>query len=271
MSEEQAENNASEIDYEAEAREQNWVSKEEFKGNPDDWVDAKTFVERGKQINPILRANNERLLKEVEKTRKQMEELRVAAEEFKKFQKEQYERRAAALTAEIAQLREEKKLAISSGDGARVVAIDEQIDTLKEQKSIEETKKDEKPVATQNLDPVLEDWVGKNYWYQSDVRMQAIADEEAKRINIQNPYLKGKEFLDELDKALDSIFSPEKLGRQKKVRSPVEGASPSASSTVSSRTKQSYDSLPPEAKEACDKFVKQKLMTKEEYVAEYYR
>ena len=43
-------------DYEAEARDMGHIPKEEFKGNPDQWVDAKTFVERGEKFLPIVKS-----------------------------------------------------------------------------------------------------------------------------------------------------------------------------------------------------------------------
>ena len=45
-----------------EAKTLGWVPKDQFRGSADDWVDASTFVERGKQVMPILNHNNERLM-----------------------------------------------------------------------------------------------------------------------------------------------------------------------------------------------------------------
>ena len=50
-----------EVNVEQEARTLGWVPQEEFKGDPNRWVDADTFVERGHTVMPILRKNNERL------------------------------------------------------------------------------------------------------------------------------------------------------------------------------------------------------------------
>jgi len=276
MSEEIIENTeqiaAPEVDYEKEARLQNWVPKEDYRGDATEWVDAKTFVERGKQINPILRANNERLMRELDKTKKQMDELRSATEEFKKFQKEQYDRKASDLEKQIIELREQKKQAISSGDGELAVTLDDKIDALKEEKAQakEESKKEEKqPEPKQEeLTPELSEWIGQNEWYKADVRMAALANEEAARINRLYPSLIGKAFLDKLDEALEQVFSLEKLGRKKKERprNPVEGSKPNGNN---SSGKNSYENLPSEAKAACDRFVKQKLMTREQYLEMY--
>lgn len=49
------------IAAEPDARKQGWVPIERYRGDPTEWVDADEFVKRGREINPILRANNERL------------------------------------------------------------------------------------------------------------------------------------------------------------------------------------------------------------------
>ena len=127
-------NEAPEVNqHESEARSQGWVPQEEFRGKEDDWVDAETFVRRGKEIMPILRKNNEKLLKELAEAKKAAEEAREAAKEFREFQKELTERKVKELSTQIEQLKQAKREAISSGDGDRVIAIDDAIDDIKEE------------------------------------------------------------------------------------------------------------------------------------------
>lgn len=258
---------------EEEAKHQGWAPKEEWKGPEEDWIDAETFVKRGKEINPILKKNNERLLRELDGTKKQMEELRKATEEFRTYQKTQTEQKVSALQEEIKTLREEKKLAITSGDGERVVAIDEKIDDIKEQQQqVKETVKEEKQApAAEPVPPEMQEWLDKNFWYKNDVRMAAAANVIAEDIRKGQPWLNGADFLEELDKALEENFSPERLGKGKKKqeRNPVEGAS-GGSRPGGSKGKNTYESLPADVKAQCDVFVKQKLLTKEQYVEDYY-
>lgn len=258
-------------EVESEARAQGWVPKEEFRGKPEDWIDADIFVQRGKEINPILRKNNERFKAELERTKAEMAELKAAAEEFKKFQKDLYDRKAADLEKQIADLKKEKAQAVSSGDGERVNEIDDEIDSLKEQKQKakeESTKEPPKPKDEPSVpNKELEDWKERNDWYMSDVRMSAAANAIAEQIAATSPHLRGKAFLDELDKELEQVFSPEKLGKKAKPRNPVEGGK--GTTTPSSPGKKSYENLPPDAKAQCDRMVKQGLLTKEFYVQEY--
>lgn len=263
----QNESKEQDTQYVEEARLQGWVPKEEFRGSEDDWIDAETFVRRGKEINPILKKNNERLLRELEQTKRQMNEFRTAAEEFKQFQKDHYERKTVELETEIRMLREKKKEAISSGDGELAVQIDDRIDELKEEKASTKYTEPTPKETQQQMAPEVEAWVSRNPWYAQNARLAQITNVIAEELRQTKPWLSGDTFFQELDLALEETIPAEKMGRGRN-RSPVEGAS--RNNTSPSGGKKAYDSLPPEAKQACDMFVKQGLMTREEYLKQYF-
>jgi hypothetical protein len=264
-----------EAQYESEARAQGWVAKEEFRGSENDWVDAETFVRRGKEIMPILRKNNEKLLKELDLAKKAAEEARAAALEFKEFQKGLYEKKTKDLETQLEQLKQAKREAISAGDGDRVLAIDDAMDDIKEQRTEAkeelkraEEKAKEAPPQEASMDPDLNKWIEKNNsWFGPDERLTAIANTIGIQINRQNPNLKGQAFLDKLDSELVE-FMPEKFGK-KRTPNPMEGSPNGGTSRPVASGKKSYNNLPADAKAACDRFVKQGLMTKEQYVAEF--
>jgi hypothetical protein len=252
---------------EQEARSQGWVDKDEFRGSETDWVDAETFVRRGKEIMPVLRKNNEKLLQRLAKAEKDAEEARNVAKEFQKFQKENYERKVQDYEAQLSQLKQAKKEAISVGDGDRAVAIDDQIDDIKEQRDIaklEANRPEPQAQATTTADPALNTWLEKNSWFGTDLKKTGIANGLGEAIRRENPGLVGKEFLDKLDEEMNALLG-QPVQRQAP-QNPVEGRS---NTRPSGTKRQSYDNLPAEAKAACDRFVKQGLMTKEQYVAEY--
>jgi hypothetical protein len=264
-------NSGTPVVVEKEARQFGWVPLNEFRGNSESWVDAEAFVKRGKEINPILRKNNERLLTELNSTKSQIAELRAATEEFKKFQQETFAKKEIELRTELESLKAQKKQAIREGDGDLAVDLDDRIDSLREditeqsQKAKEEAKRVPEPVA-QPVPPEVEDWMDSNSWYSQDAKMRAATDAVASSIVKDQPWLAGKAFLDALDKELAETFSEEKLGKKSKPRSPVEG---STTPSKKSGTK-GFDNLPPEAKQAADKFVKQGIIkSREEYVKMY--
>ena len=258
--------------FESEARAQGWVAAEEFRGSESDWVDAETFVRRGKEIMPILRKNNEKLLKELGEAKKMAEEARETAKEFREFQKQQFERKTKELETQLDQLKQAKRDAITNGDGDRVLAIDDAMDELKEQRQeakqdlkAAEDKAKEAPQVT--ADPALNEWMDRNDWFGKDTRLTGMANGLGVELRRENPNLQGKAFLDKLDEELAAML-PEKFGK-KRVQNPMEGTPNGTARPSVGSGKKTYANLPADAKAACDKYVKQGLMTKEAYVAEY--
>ena len=246
-----------------------WVPLDQFRGGEDKWVSAEEFVKRGKEINPILKKNNELLLKKLDEKNKEIEEVKKISMEFREFQKEQTEKRIKEYDVQIASLKAAKVEAVSQGDGERVVAIDDAIDVAKEEKAeAKAAVKLEQPKQKEvEIDPVLQGWIDQNDWYGKDKRLTRNANDIAAELRAENPSLVNQAFLDRLSEELEETF-PEKFGK-KKPTSPVEGGS--SGTRPSPKGKNTYENLPPDAKAACDRFVKTyKDYTREKYLAEFY-
>src|SRR5688572_19913798 len=159
-------NDAPNIDpeIEREAREQGWVPADQFRGDPKDHVDPETFVRRGREINPILRKNNERLKKEIEETKRMLKEqsstIAEFREEFSKMKEGAYKRALADLKAE-------RREALKEGDYEGADAIDEQIDEYKSQIA-KVTEKPAPKVEAPPPNPDFEEWHAENKWYNGD-------------------------------------------------------------------------------------------------------
>jgi len=260
---------------EKEARIFGWVPKEEFRGSDSDWVDAEVFVKRGKEINPILRKNNELLMKKLDEKAKEIDSIKASVEEFKAFQQESFERKAAEYEVQIAQLKSQKREAIAAGDGDLVVDIDDQIDSLKDaqkeakaeaKKKAEEPTKTEAQVSIPN-DPDLQSWLGRNQWFGDDVEMTDVANGLGASVRRQFPHLSGRAFLDKLDEKIVEYFPHKTLGKKAK-GSAVDSTGNVRGGTTSG--KKSYDNLPDDARQACDRFIKQGwIKSKQEYVDSY--
>ena len=260
---------------EKEARIFGWVPKEEFRGSDSDWVDAEVFVKRGKEINPILRKNNELLMKKLDEKAKEIDSIKASVEEFKAFQQESFERKAAEYEVQIAQLKSQKREAIAAGDGDLVVDIDDQIDSLKDaqkEAKAEAKKKAEEPTKTEAQvgipnDPDLQSWLGRNQWFGDDVEMTDVANGLGASVRRQFPHLSGRAFLDKLDEKIVEYFPHKTLGKKAK-GSAVDSTGNVRGGTTSG--KKSYDNLPDDARQACDRFIKQGwIKSKQEYVDSY--
>jgi hypothetical protein len=256
-----------------EARIFGWVPKEEFRGSEDDWVDAEVFVKRGKEINPILRKNNELLMKKLDEKAKEIDSIKASVEEFKKFQKESFERKTAEYDVQIAQLKSQKREAIAEGNGDLVVDIDDQLDSLKEaQREAKEASK-AKPEPEQPAqvsipdDPELQSWLNKNNWFGNDIEMTELANTLGSSVRKQFPHLTSRAFLEKLDDKIREYMPNKFLGN--KAKGSAVDSSGSVRGTGSSG-KKSYDNLPDDAKQACDRFIKQGwIKSKQEYIDSY--
>lgn len=253
--------NAPEVNQaEVEAKQFGWMPLEEYKGNPDEWKDAETFLRRGKEINGFLRKDLEKIKEDNRKKEAELAEIRATMEEFRKYHNDT---EARAYKRAVEELKAEKIEAIERGDGVRVVEIDDQIDQIKEaQQTKPEAKKD--PVPGYDADYVS--WAKSNLWFSTDAELQSLALLIGQEINATEPNIKGRAFYDEVSKRVKEAV-PEKF--ENPARNSSNVASSSDGRSPSTKKKKGYSDLPAEAKAACDKFVKQKLMTQEQYVSEY--
>ena len=189
------------------------------------------------------------------------------------FQKEAFERRTAEYEIQIAELKSRKREAIAEGNGDAVVDIDDQIDSLKEAQR--EAKAEAKaqasapPPAEVSIpdDPDLQSWLSRNTWFGPDEEMTNVANGLGSTVRKQFPHLSGRDFLDKLDDKIKEYF-PHKFGGAK-----AKGSAVDSSGSVrggSSSTKKSYENLPADAKEACDRFIANGwIKSKQEYVEAY--
>ena len=245
----------SEVDEEtlAEAKRQGWVPQSDYNGPEDRWVDADTFVKKGKEINALLRKDNEFLKREVS-------EMKTTMMEFKKFHADTEKR---AYDRAMLDLRDQKKEAINTGDGDKVLQIDDAIDELKQARAIE--KVDVRP--SNQPDPTFVQWNEDNPWFGKDTELTEEANLIGEVIKRKQPTLIGEAFLDEVTKRVKKAY-PEKFTNTNRARpSPVEGTTAPKSNQKGGK---GYNDLPPEAKQACQKFEKQGLITREAYLKEYF-
>ena len=243
-----------EVDEETlkEAKRQGWVPQEDYSGPEDKWVDADTFVKKGKEINALLRKDNDFLKREVA-------EMKSTMMEFKKFHAETEKR---AYERAMSDLRDQKKEAISTGDGDKVLQIDDAIDELKQSR---QTEKVAHPVN--QPDATFIQWSEDNKWYTSDAQLKTEADMIGEVIKRQNPTLIGEAFLNEVTTRVKRMY-PEKFTNSNRSRpSPVEGTT---APKATGKNGKGFNDLPPEAKAACQKFEKSNLLTREQYLKEYF-
>lgn len=267
---------------ESTAREMGWRPLAEFRGDPDKWVDAETFVSRGEHFLPILRANNKRLQEQVTgqaselaETRALLEASQEAIKELKKFHDEDTARQVAKakkdLIAEIKQARED-------GDVDREVTLQLEVNRLDAAvaatPAAAPAAAPAAPAKPAAADPDFIAWEADNPWFKTDKRKHALAMAIATELRSDpaNNKLVGRAFYDRISEEMEEYLAP--ANRTSKVGSSRTNGGSNGSVPARTRT---YDDLPTEAKEACEMYSKKLVgpgkayKEKAEWQAEYTR
>ena len=245
-------------EIELEAARMGHVPRDQWRGAPEDWTDAEAFVKRGREIMPVLRKNNERLLSKLAEQERERMEDRKTFEEFRKFHEQTLEKQKADA---LAQLRAARKEAIATGDGEAFDQADERI------RRIESVKEEREVVRQPAANPIFEKWMERNDWFTKDPALRAVADSLVDVIRADGVYDVGTpEFLEEVTRRVRAV-SPNKFQNPaRQAAAAVESPAPRARKTGG----KTYDDLPAEARQICDKFVTSiPGYTREAYVRDY--
>lgn len=247
---------------EAEARQQGWKPLDEFEGNPDHWRDAAEFLEFGQRLNPILRKNNEELKKQIQEIKGQFDQYKNTASEIIRMQKEQVKKE---YDSQINFLKSQIKAARATGDYDTAAEFEDQLDNLKENApdfpSDKPTAQSQPQLFTQEE---FKSWVQDNAWADKDPGLSAAATGYAIQLGQQG--IRGMDLLQAVEQQIKANF-PEKFATRKRANM-VEGST--GGGNTRSTGKVTYDRLPPDAKAACDAFVKEHpKLGREEYLRLY--
>lgn len=283
------------VAVEQRARNMGWLPKEEFRGNPDNWVGADKFVEMAETSLPHLKGTLKVMedkmaeqTKLLEQQDKKFESLQQDLSDFVQFSRASEQR---AYDKAMTDLQEKQLKAKTDGDLDAFVEATEGIDNLLkthpavtgedrpkgsagQQKTVEQQYQDwigAEPNA-------FEDWVAENQWFHNDYELHSEALKIDQFLQQKYGFSKSRSFrLQEMGKMVKDRF-PEKFGNTSKAKgSPVEGDSGGGPKGSNGK---SYNDLPPDAKAKCDKWTGKdgkgengtiKGLTRQEFVEQYFR
>jgi len=255
-SEEAKQTETDEDRIEALAREMGWTPKEDFKGDDADFVDAETYIRRGRDIQESMR-------KSLKEQKQQLAAMSNSLAELKSHNEKVYKAEIARLKKELTSLKTQKKEAIEEGDVDRVNDIDEQIDVIKESISSEK----EEPATTNQPpeNPEFNEWLKNNQWYLEDDEMARYADS----IAATHRGISFKRIAKLVDKSIREVF-PDKFPDKQKTKANTNTTTTTTRVEGSTRQRPSgrftEADLTPEQKSIMNQFVRQGIMTKEEYI-----
>ncbi len=228
---------------EASARTLGWRPKEEFTGDEKNWYPADEFLRRGDLLAEISKRGNE--------NKQLRESVEMLARKFESQEKKAY---ADAL----AQLRQERDLAIDVGDRARVYDIENRMSGMNQPVET---------IPTQNAHAQeIQNFVTRNAaWFNDATPQNAGYKAEAIAYDVTLPA--DMEVTARLAKV--EHYMMQRLNVHNKEAVQVQSAE---SKPVKSSGKKNFDHLSASQKTICDRFIKMGVFkTRQEYVNELDR
>jgi len=212
---------------ESQAMADGWRPQEEWKGDPDAWVSAKEFNRAKSLFNKIDHEVKARKAYEVK-----------LAELEKSFHDRIQNVVEVTRQQTLADLNKQKREAVEEADYDLVQAIDEKIDTAKDQLKDAPTHKEEKQAAVEEIRSPVQNWMSANSWFDKDAEMtdfalsyqQASLNRLPDPTNISDAQLQAT--LEQTTVAVKRAF-PEKLGS---APAPTRARAPSVESGTPRRS-----------------------------------
>ena len=229
---------------EEQAREQGWVPKEEWTGDPEKWRPAKEFNERGELFGKIDSMGRE--LKETKKA------LKMLQEHHTKVKETEYQRAVVELKA-----LQKKHLEEGNSDG--YLETTELLTDLKAEQKAREAVAEIKP---NQPDPRFLEWVDKNKWYSQNNEMRQYADAVGLGYAQSNPGVEPEDVLKYVTEQVRGRFRERFINPNRQKPSPVEG-----SSNTDSPKKGTFQ-LTDDERKVMHTFVRAGVMSEKDYIEE---
>ena len=260
-------------EQQAEAREIGWRPVVEFRGNADNWVDADVYLQRGREVLPLVKANNKRLETQVSTLTAEITRLTAAVAEqqssmteFAKFNQEQL---AEKLAEQKRNLTRELREARKDDDDTRIEDLEERLEENAEARATLKAAPPPKE-APANAPPAVQEtpeyiaWKANNAWFggtsKADIAKTAAAHAFAAQVAAQGK--RGQAFFDAVDAEMAEVYPPTQR------REKAEEGRPSGGGGNTGSSDSSFNALPSDAKakakEQVSRFVGPNKMFKDE-------
>jgi len=224
-----------------------WAPKDQWRGDPEKWIDADAFVERGEQLLPFVRADNRRLKEQLTSQARELSSLKDQITALTEFNADMAKERLKAKRTEIAQ---GIKDARENNDVEAELELKDELDELNDKLKTTPTAK--KAPATEEPNPAqspeFQDWMRGNPWFNQDQRRTDYAMAVAARLRNSGKF--GKDLLDEVSREVAEVFGQ---NPRRAVGSKVEGHVQSGTPAGGEPRGKGYGDLPEDARAICDR------------------
>ena len=237
-----------------EALDMGFIPRDQFKGDPDKFIEPEAFLERGKHLMPILRKNNETMRGELSQTKAELTKMRALQEAnadslkaMQEFHAEDVKRKVKLARADAKQ---ELLDARDEGDVDREVEALQVLSKLDNEPEVKAGKSESDPPPDYTQEPDYISWREKNPWLGTDRKRSSLALGIMYELREKGETSVGKTFFDKVDKELDAFLGSRDA---ESGDSRVEGARHSGGGGGGGTGTKNYADLPSEAKAQCEK------------------
>lgn len=243
-----------------------WIGPDKFKGDPEKFIDAEAFIERAETFVPFLKKQRDELTAKLaaetaarSRLEGELGSLRESLDSIEERYTVETQKRVEAATRD---LKEQIRIAAEENNVKAVVALTSELDDLREaeRKALEDEAKEKTEAArkkapaqtTTQISPEMQaeidSWLSDHKWVETDKKKSAIFFGFMQARRADGDKSQGKAFFDaalaDMEEALEKDSKP-------KVEGGKNGSG--AGGGGSSGRGRSYEDLPKEAREACDK------------------
>jgi len=234
-----------------------WVPREEFKGNPEKFVDYAEFVQAEREVTKNLKKHISMQERKIETLNREMEELRSRYERSTKSQQNDI----------LKQLDREWREAVEEGDVTRATELRDQLFELKAE-AVREVDTGSSREAEERA--IFKEWQANNEWFGRDEDKTIYAEGLFATFQKDGQYTKPlDEILDLIAEKVSKKFDGVAEGGDRKNASTALNADVGSGRPSGSlgKTRFTYNDLTERQKKICNDFIKDKTFkTRQEYV-----
>lgn len=242
----------------AEAKSLGWAPQDAWRGDPERWVDADVYLERGWGIHHVkdqLESERQRSAQLEAKLNETSEAVKAANAAIAALEEANSATAKAAAEEAVQAVVNELAEAHKDGDHALAASLTAKLATMNQELVAaggkkQEQSKDEEPKPRAVMAPELKAWLEANADFAQDRRRVALGNVIAGELRAEQPDLKGTAFMDEVRARTEKMLGIVRRTGSQKVESGGGGGGRGSSGSDGGK---SYADLPPEAKAACDK------------------
>ena len=237
----------------AKAEKLGWIPPTRFKGDPERFIDAEEYLERGETVLPIVKEQNRRLHAELEAVRtesvKTAAALKAAQDAIDQIEERHTVATQKAVEQARAQVKAQLAAASEAGDHEGVAELTDQLTQLNVTEAEAPAKKAPAPEAPASFTPPpeLAEWNAENPWFGTDKRKTALALGIAQELREGGESSTGRRFFEKVAAEMEAMFESKEHPVSK-----VEGARNGSDADRPAGARKGFAALPADAKAACD-------------------